>query len=381
MRLVFTSLASHGHLYPLLPLAVAAREAGHRVTFATGEALLPTVRKAGLEAAPAGIGMREAFTAGREGAAQRPQNMDPSELAPLIGRVMGNDLPRRFFADLQPLLEREKPDLVVAESANPGGALAAMVAGIPVVWHTFGRVSREGFGQSIRQSISAFATELGLPEEAASTGPHIDICPESAQSPDFLGNPGRVPLRPVPWSDPIDLPAGIADRDRGRPLVYLTLGTAMGDADVLREAIAGLATLAADVLVAAGPTVAVDALGEVPANVRIESWVPQADLLPHLDLVVHHGGSGTTLGAFGAGLPQLLLPQGADQFSNAEVVRELGLGDRLIGAEVTAATVAERAGHLLRDDAVRTATRRMAEEVAAMPTPAEIAARLPEFAG
>ncbi|MFD6068801.1 glycosyltransferase, partial [Amycolatopsis lurida] len=36
MRLIFTSLVSHGHLYPLLPLAVAARDAGHEVLFATG---------------------------------------------------------------------------------------------------------------------------------------------------------------------------------------------------------------------------------------------------------------------------------------------------------------------------------------------------------
>ena len=37
MRVLFASLASVGHTYPLIPLAVAAREAGHEVHYAVGE--------------------------------------------------------------------------------------------------------------------------------------------------------------------------------------------------------------------------------------------------------------------------------------------------------------------------------------------------------
>ncbi len=37
MRVLFASLASVGHTYPLIPLAIAAREAGHEVHFAAGE--------------------------------------------------------------------------------------------------------------------------------------------------------------------------------------------------------------------------------------------------------------------------------------------------------------------------------------------------------
>jgi len=37
MRVLFASLASVGHTYPLIPLAIAARDAGHEVHFAAGE--------------------------------------------------------------------------------------------------------------------------------------------------------------------------------------------------------------------------------------------------------------------------------------------------------------------------------------------------------
>ncbi|MFJ7210200.1 glycosyltransferase [Amycolatopsis sp. NPDC098790] len=383
MRLLFTSLGSFGHTFPLVPLAVAARDAGHDVVFATSEDFLPQLTKAGLETAAAGLAIKDAFgqvfaSSGRSGPRRPPGEVPPEVLRPIVAKVFGELMPKRFVADLLPLFSRFRPDLVVSEAGNSGGAFAAIKAGIPVVAHGFGRVSSDDpMVTRIRDAIREHGASLGIPvgEDLAFGGPFIDICPESVQDPGFLARTKRVPLRPVGWSEPGELPAGVLDRTR--PLVYLTLGTAMGHAGVLSSAIAGLSGLDADVLVATGPTVDPAALGEVPANVRLEAWVPQSELLPHVDLVVHHGGSGTTLGAFGAGLPQLLLPQGADQFTNADAVSAAGVGSRLLAHEVTADAVATKARHLLTDTSVRDAARTLAAEVAAMPSPPEVAAQLP----
>jgi len=370
-------------MYPLLPLAVAARNAGHHVIFATSDDFLPTVRKAGLEVAPVGLSLHAAFGVALADETRKRGEIPQEDLTPIIAKVFGDTMPRQFVADLGPLFERERPDLVIYEAGNHGGALAARLAGIPAAGHAFGRFARSEFGNEIHMTILDYATEIGVEgSELASFGdPFIDICPDSAQSPEFLATANRLPLRPVGWNEPGSLPTGVAVRDRSRPLIYLTLGTAMGSVDVLRGAITGLAVLDADVVVSAGPTVEVGALGDVAANIWLEEWVPQADLLPHLDLVVHHGGSGTTLGAFGAGLPQLLLPQGADPFTNSDVVLELGVGDRLLGQEVTADAVTEQARRLLTDPSVKAATGRLAAEVAAMPSPAEVAAQLHGLAG
>lgn len=380
MRVIFTALASYGHLYPLIPLAVAARDAGHHVVFATSEEHLPTLRTAGLAHAPVGLSVRQGFAAAMAGESRHRGEISQAELLPVIAEVFGDVMPRAFAADLTRLFERERPELVVYEAGNQGGGLAAKLAGIAAVAHGFGRFSRSELGDAIRHRMLECAADLGVEvgDRPFFGDPFIDICPESVQSPEFLAglDDRRIPLRPVGWNEPVPLPPGVADRDRARPLVYLTLGTAMGSVPVLRAAIDGLAVLDVDVLVAAGPTVQPVALGEVPANVRLESWVPQADLLAHVDLVVHHGGSGTLLGAFAAGLPQLLLPQGADQFTNADAVLEHGVGDRLVGAEVTAAAVSDRVRRLLVDPEVRAAAHRLADEVAAMPPPDSVAARL-----
>lgn len=384
VRILFSNVHGYGHLYPLFPLAAAARDAGHEITFATGAEFHPTVRKLGFDTVDAGMPIRDAFALLPE-AAGGPESLSPEQMAVLPTRVFGGVLPRRFVEDLGPIIERLRPDLVVHEAGNPGAALAARIAGVPGVCHAFGRVMTAEFAARLEEVFRPLAAELGV-ELPADTlvglgDPYLDICPISLQGKDFPEQVRRIPLRPVAAGEPGELPPVVLDRAEGRPLIYLTMGTAFGSADVLRQAITGLSRLPADVLVASGPSVPHADLGAVADNVTVLPWVPQAELLSHTDLVVHHGGSGTTFGSLGAGVPQLFLPQGADQFVNADMVAEAGAGTQLLGAEFDAEAVAAQANKLLTDDVYRGVAGRLADEIAAMPSPADVARRLPEFAG
>lgn len=130
-----------------------------------------------------------------------------------------------------------------------------------------------------------------------------------------------------------------------------------------------------DVLVAAGPGDPA-LLGPVPDSVHVAGFVPQGEVLRRASLVVHHGGTGTVLGTLAAGLPQLVLPQGADQFINADVLAEVGAAAKLVGPEITADAVAEAARHLLDDSSARDVAAKVAVEIAAMPAPAAVVAEL-----
>ncbi|GAA1024265.1 hypothetical protein GCM10009565_28850 [Amycolatopsis albidoflavus] len=241
---------------------------------------------------------------------------------------------------------------------QPGPAIAARRAGIPGLWHGFGRLFPDGIGL----------------ERPGLDRPHLDICPPSLQDKDFLATAERIELRPVAYSEP--LPEWRVERT-SRPLIYLTLGTAFGTAEVLTTAIQGLTALDADVVVAAGNV----QLGAVPGDVTVHRWVPQAELLPSVDAVVHHGGSGTTLGALAAGVPQLVLPQGADQFGNAEALSTAGAAVSILPGELSADSVAEGVRKLLLPrSGHRDAARAIAEEIARMPSPGEVARDLPRWA-
>jgi UDP:flavonoid glycosyltransferase YjiC (YdhE family) len=368
MRIVFASVGAYGHLISLLPLAIAAKDAGHDVTFATDSRLHGAIRDAGLEAVHAGTTISDAVA---EVVAQTPAG-SRSDVPP---RAFGSVLPRRTIADLAPVLADKRPDLVVYEVLNPGAGIAAGMVGIPAVCHGTSRVSGGANWKAMCDTWMATAAEFGLdiPEENAEFfgNPYIDICPPSLQWPLFLESVNRVPMRPVAWNQPAELPAFVRDRHSARPLVYLTLGTLFTKPEVLRHVIDGLAVLSVDVLVSCARGVKRDDIGEVPPNVAVEEWVPQGEVLSHADLVVSHGGSGTTLETMARGLPHLVLPQGADQFSNAQVVSDAGLARRILPSELTSEAVTVHARELLADEQVRTSAVAVAKEIAGMPSPQE----------
>ena len=61
---------------------------------------------------------------------------------------------------------------------------------------------------------------------------------------------------------------------------------------MIRTALDGLLEHDVEVLVVLGPQGDPDTLGDVPDRVHLHRFVPQEQVLAHLDLVVHHGGTG-----------------------------------------------------------------------------------------
>jgi UDP:flavonoid glycosyltransferase YjiC (YdhE family) len=74
------------------------------------------------------------------------------------------------------------------------------------------------------------------------------------------------------------------------------------------------------------------------------------------------------LGALAAGLPLLCLPQGADQHGNADHVPAAGAGLKLLREDLTPQAVRAAVAALLGEPGHRLAARRIAGEIAAMPT-------------
>jgi UDP:flavonoid glycosyltransferase YjiC (YdhE family) len=381
VRILFSSLGSHGHVYPILPLAIAARAQGHDVLYAVDSGFHATVEKLGFTVVDAGISIWDAFRQANElhGTGEFRRDM----LRQTAVDAFGSLLPRAFVNDLEPVLERDKPDLVVFEIINPGAGLAALRAGIPTVCHGFGKMDENLVPEAMSDLLLEYVAELGitLPDghHYGLGSTYLDVFPSSLQDLDYLADVKRIPMRPVPFAEPGELPDWVVAHEK--PLVYLTFGTAFSNPDVLRTAIAGLSGVDAEVLVATGPQVSPSVLTDVPGNVHVLPWVPQADLLAHADLVVHHGGAGTTVAAMTHGLPQLVLPQGADQFRNAEIVEDTRLGGRLVGEDFTADAVQETARKLLKDNEVRAANAAIAAEIAAMPHPDDVVPKLVELAG
>jgi MGT family glycosyltransferase len=220
--------------------------------------------------------------------------------------------------------------------------------------------------------------ELGLPPDPqlAMLGRHRVIAPFP---PSF-----RDPANPLPsTARAVRLGRVGAPVERNaRTRIYFTLGTIFNveAGDLFDRVLRGLSQLDADVVATVGRELDPDELAPQPAHVRLERFVPQAELLPGCDLVVTHGGSGSVLGALTHGVPLVLLPVGADQPFNAARCETLGAGIVLDSFRATADEIAAAARHVLGDASFRRSAGRLRDELAALPGP-EYAVELVEALG
>jgi MGT family glycosyltransferase len=123
------------------------------------------------------------------------------------------------------------------------------------------------------------------------------------------------------WSEPEGF------REDGQKLVYLSLGS-LGSADVelMRRLVEELAESSPRYVVSKGPQ---HEHFELADNMTGAEFLPQASILPEVDLVVTHGGNNTVTESFFFGKPMVVLPLFWDQYDNAQRVHELGYGVRL----------------------------------------------------
>lgn len=367
LRLLFTFAGGSGHLEPLLPLARAAQAVGHAVAFAGRPWMVPKVEALGFEA----------FSAGTDTGltpVRRPLvAVDVEGDIQAVGRGFGRRIARERAADLLPLCEGWRPDAIVVEETDFGALVVAERLGLP---HATVLVIAEGSfvrPDAVAEPLDEVRAEYGLPPDPtlAAPGRYLVLSP----FPPSLRNPAwPLPATThcfratAPDADPADAPAWLAGLE-DRPTVYLTLGTIYNveSGDLFQRALLGLRDLPINLIVTVGRDIDPAELGPQPAHVHVAGYVPQALLLPHCDLVVCHGGSGSVLGALSQGLPMVLLPMGADQPLNAARCAALGVGVALDVITATTGQIRAAAGRVLHDPGYRNAAERLREEIATLP--------------
>jgi UDP:flavonoid glycosyltransferase YjiC (YdhE family) len=376
VRVLFSSTSGYGHIFPMVPLARAFAAQGHTVLWATGRDACALVAAAGLDAAPAGLsGQVLAEMTGR--LRKLAVGKRPEERAAFVfPRSFGQGATPPMVTDLLPLARDWCPDLLVHEQGSLAAPLVGALLGVPSVTHSFGGPTPAAIVAEAGELLEPLWREHGLtipPYAGCFTSTYLDICPAKVRS-GSLRHIGDVQqVRPVPYTGEqvTDLPSCL--RDDQSPLVYLTLGTVtLNRAAVFTAALESLAGLGVRILVTVGPDGDPEALGRQPSHVTVERYVSQTDVLPRCTAVISHAGSGTFLGALGHGLPQVCLPQAADQFRNAEGAVDSGAGLALHPDEATPEAIVNAARRILEEEQFRVAAQGLAEDIRAMPSPAEV---------
>jgi UDP:flavonoid glycosyltransferase YjiC (YdhE family) len=364
----------------MLTLAGAVQERGHEVLWATGANACQLVQAAGIETVEAGRTDAEAAplrAAARQSAVGIPPQDIPTVVFPLL---FGVARAAPMLAALLPVAREWRPDLLVHEHGELAAPLAASVLGLPHAVHAFGGGIPATILADGSRTLAELWSQHGLPLPpygGCFEHLYLDICPASLQTVPLDHIPAVQAARPVTYDGEqvADLDA-LLPEDDGRPLVYLTLGTVNNQVPVLRRVAEAVWSTDLRLLVTVGHGVDPAALGPVPRGVRLQTWVPQAAVLPLCSAVVSHGGSGTLLATAALGLPQVVLPQAADQFRNAAGLVRAGAGLALHPDDASAEAIADAARAVLDRADLHEGARRVGDEIAAMPGPGAVVDRL-----
>jgi hypothetical protein len=359
---LFTSLREKSHFLPLVPFIGALQRRGHVVGVSAPADFAERVHALGAEFLPFGHPGEEGL--GPIWARMRDATGD-ALMTLAVGELFAGACAGAAVPGLLEIVERWKPDVVLRESCEFAGLVAAEKLGV-----RHARIAI--FGQKWEADIvSLAATPVDHHGRAVGLAPDpggerirnevaLTLFPQSFEAAQPVGALHRIRL---PRKDAPPLPDWWGS-PQGR-FVYVTLGMVAGGVErarvAYRAAIDALAELEVRALLTVGTDLPLDALGELPPNVHVERFVPQDDVIPHAAAVVCHGGSGTVLGALAAGVPLVVAPMFADQPYNAERITAIGAG--LAVPPGNAEELRTVLARVLAEESFRSASERMAREM------------------
>jgi UDP:flavonoid glycosyltransferase YjiC (YdhE family) len=364
VRLLISSTAGAGHYGPLAPFVRSFVRGGHDVLVAGPAALGASVREADFW--PVDDPPAEEMAAVFE---RLPSLSHEEANLTVVREVFARLDATAALPRLREAITSWRQDVVVRETAEFGGAIAAELHGVPSAGVAIGLASMEQLVlAAATPNIDALRTAHGLTgSHRLADEPYLTLFPAVLE--DSSPAPRVARFRDPAW--PASRPS--------RPFVYVTFGSVLGGMpmmfDVYSAALAAVADLDAEVLLTVGQGADPASFGPVPAHVRVERWVDQASVLGRAAAVVCHGGGGSTLGALAAGVPLVVVPLFAeDQHINARRVAAVGAGVLTEPAGIRPALEA-----VLTEPSYRAAAQTVAAELATQPSTDEAAAFLADF--
>jgi MGT family glycosyltransferase len=341
MKILIASIPAAGHLNPLLSIASLLVESGHEVAVQVNEDMRSAVESAGhrfLSEIP------NAQTSGGYYFDNYPERMQKSPGMEMTGYDFVHFFARNIAAQsasLKMALYDFPADLILADSIYWG--TFPMLVGPrdkrPAIVHLGVSVVNIGSGKNIpmrpdetpeqreaelerrerfmlqpaQQAVNAVLGSLDYPTlpcpilEAMTELSDLYLHPgiESFEYPDSNSKVQYIGALPTPASQPT-LPAWWQHLDRTKRLVLVTQGTVANRdfGQVIAPALVALGGREdVTIIVTTGGRPVESIPVAIPANARIASFLPYAQIMPEIDLLITNGGYGTVNMAISHGIP------------------------------------------------------------------------------
>jgi MGT family glycosyltransferase len=408
-RFWFISAPLFGHLDwgGFLKTAQTLSQQGHDVTWVSENSIAGPVTAAGVPFAP----VRKTGWLWPPPPAPDLSTIPPQEAVMLrYRRALDTWLSEDLVGDAVDALielaaQMGKPDLIVTDPFLSAAALAADALNVPLAvcgWPAQKELNEEflfpvqkTLGSDSQERIARLCERFGLQGVNFAKGPTPSILSShlhisyfnrlwfQADSDNLLPQNLFVGGRPTPPQDAP--PQWLTDIPEQAPLALITLGSVFtGDLGFFSWAAQAVARLRHIPIVVIGwnpitPEAKAELKAALPPNTRLLNWVSFDHVLPRTNLMIHHGGMGTTHAALVHGIPQIVVPHAADQRGQARRVAQAKVGLNLTAHDVRNGALLEGANALIRDQSVRENARKFAEDMASLggaPKAAEALAKI-----
>ena len=403
-RIVFATTPADGHTVPALPIARALIERGHSIRWYAGRTYADRITAIGAEFLPMSdhdfsvVGLDDYFTerASLSGLAKLKFDMNVAFAQPTWTHL----------SDLSAALERQPADLIVGDTGLVAGPMLTELGGPPFAafgisvvgfpsrdvppfglglrptTNALGSIRNQVLHALVRRTLFAGMTKAvnkirvahGLPprdemvfEYMLHASLYLQLGAQGFEYPQrdladhirFVG-----PVRPDPisgWTEPDWWP----ELASGRPVVVLNQGTVATDPTELL--IPGLAALAEEDVLVVAVTGGRDPgdLGPLPANARVERFIPFDRLLPRASVLVTNAGFGAVQLALAAGVPIVAAGKTEDKVEVAARVGWSGVGVNLRTQRPRPESIAYAVREVMRDERYGRRARELQAEIAA----------------
>ncbi|MDF6021994.1 macrolide family glycosyltransferase [Streptomyces sp. JH34] len=358
------------HVLPSLEILRELVARGHRVTYANDPAVADRITATGAEFVPYASGLP--FV----------DNDWPAD--PIAAMDLFLDEAVQALPHLRAAYDHDRADLYLYDIGAYAARALAESQGRPVLQLSPTFVAWDGYAEEMAAALwelpgaeayrAKFARWLAL---SGAVTTDVDA---------FSGRPARalatIPRAMQPHADRVDADAvsfvgpcfgSRTDRDTWtRPagaenVLLVSLGSAYTkQPDFYRRCLEAYGDLAGwHVVLQIGKYVDPDELGDIPGNVEVHSWVPQLAILEQADAFVTHAGMGGSGEGLYTGVPMIAVPQGAEQFMNADRLVELGVARRIDTADATAVALRTALTELVADPEVARRSARLRADVRA----------------
>jgi UDP:flavonoid glycosyltransferase YjiC (YdhE family) len=378
MRALFTLLPARGSLQPLLSVAFALRQAGHETAFASARRFRSEIESHGLPFMEAGLDWHVSdpdyiqTLCRAAGGLTFPSLTGEERFAWVTEHLFIGAAAGEMVSDVIDLGGQWSPDLIIRESLEFAGCVAAEALGVPHASVAAAADSALDRRSELAGPLAPLRAQAGLPPDpdGEMVFRHLHLCftPPSFNGTDasfpstarFLAHqsvPGREERLP-PWL------AGLPDR----PTVLVSMGTVFHRTPALYEAIlAALREEPINLLIALGFDQDPSRLGPLPPHVHVEPTLPQVALLPHCSLFVTHGGFNSVKEALTLGVPMVMCPIAGDQPYCAKRCEALGVAHVIPSNDRTAESIRAAVHAVLSTPSYRHNAVRFREEMHALP--------------